>query len=124
MFAANTDCCEFVEVSAARNENVAQLFGILMDLAGLPLEMAPDHHRRLAAPVDGTLPASTSSTKKCTLSIKRRLSDACGVVAPNVRRPSLRTDLRIMRDKTSNPGRGLNRVGSSVGSQDSHCALL
>ena len=69
------------------------------------------------APSDGSLPPPTPSSKKCTLSIKRRLSDACGVVAPNVRRPSLRTDLRIMRDKTTSRGSGSSK------NQDPHCAL-
>ncbi|KAK4316915.1 hypothetical protein Pmani_011965, partial [Petrolisthes manimaculis] len=35
------------------------------------------------------------------LSIRRRLSEAYGMVAPNVRRPSIRTDLLILRAKTS-----------------------
>lgn len=49
-----------------------------------------------------------------TLSVKRRLSDACGVVTPNVRRPSIRTDLMIMRTKTCSVGHEGN--GSSNGS--------
>ena len=53
---------------------------------------------------------------KATLSIKRRLSDACGVVAPNVRRPSIRTDLMIMRTKTCSlaAGNENNAPGSRI----------
>lgn len=75
--------------------------------------MAPNHHKRVSTafgspctlpPPQHHLPSNRS--KKCTLSIKRRLSDACGVVAPNVRRPSIRTDLMIMRTKTCSLGDG------------------
>lgn len=76
--------------------------------------MAPDHHKRVTATFGApcTLPPtqhSTTRTKKA-LSIKRKLSDACGVVAPNVRRPSIRTDLMIMKTKTNSfgDGSGLN----------------
>ncbi|GFG36317.1 hypothetical protein Cfor_00842, partial [Coptotermes formosanus] len=99
------DCCVFVEASAKRNIRVDDLFYELFVVAGLPLEMAPNHHKRLHPNFGSpyTLPPPTPShrSKKCTISIKRRLSDACGVVAPNVRRPSIRTDLMIMRTKTS-----------------------
>jgi len=103
--ATQDDCCVFVEASAKRNIRVDDLFYELFVVAGLPLEMAPNHHKRLHPNFGSpyTLPPPTPShrSKKCTISIKRRLSDACGVVAPNVRRPSIRTDLMIMRTKTS-----------------------
>ncbi|XP_049779672.1 GTP-binding protein Rhes [Schistocerca cancellata] len=107
---ANTqdDCCVFVETSAKRNIRVDDLFYELFLAAGLPLEMAPNHHRRLhpsfGSPCALPPPAPQHRSKKCSLSIKRRLSDACGVVAPNVRRPSIRTDLMIMRTKTCSLG--------------------
>lgn len=41
------DCCVFVEVSAKRNYHVDDLFYHLFIVAGLPLEMAPNHHRRV-----------------------------------------------------------------------------
>uniref|UniRef100_A0A1B0G3F4 Uncharacterized protein n=1 Tax=Glossina morsitans morsitans TaxID=37546 RepID=A0A1B0G3F4_GLOMM len=44
--------------------------------------------------------SSAGGSKKNALSIKRRFSDACGVVTPNARRPSIRTDLNLMRSKT------------------------
>lgn len=103
--ATQDDSCVFVEASAKRNIRVDDLFYELFVVAGLPLEMAPNHHKRLHPNFGSpyTLPPPTPShrSKKCTISIKRRLSDACGVVAPNVRRPSIRTDLMIMRTKTS-----------------------
>ncbi|KAJ8897166.1 hypothetical protein PR048_002512 [Dryococelus australis] len=127
--ASQDDCCVFVETSAKRNVHIDDLFYELFVAAGLPLEMAPDHHKRLH-PAFGSpcaLPPSTPQhrSKKCTISIKRRLSDACGVVAPNVRRPSIRTDLMIMRTKTcalgAGSGDGTGRPHGGNG--DRHCVL-
>ncbi|XP_033212333.1 dexamethasone-induced Ras-related protein 1 [Belonocnema kinseyi] len=99
--ASQDDCCVFVEVSAKRNYHVDDLFYHLFIVAGLPLEMAPNHHRKVPLTFGSPTMLPPSQPKhKSTLSIKRRLSDACGVVAPNVRRPSIRTDLMIMRTKT------------------------
>ncbi|GLH16487.1 Ras-related protein Rap1 [Gryllus bimaculatus] len=79
------DACVFVETSAKRNLRIDDLFYELFVVAGLPLEMAPNTQ----APAPSvrqpcTLPTvhAGHKSKKCTLSIKRRLSDACGVVAP------------------------------------------
>lgn len=106
--AGQDNCCVFVECSAKKNLRVDDLFYELFLAANLPLEMAPNHHKRVSTAFGSpcTLPPHIPSnrTKKCTLSIKRRLSDACGVVAPNVRRPSIRTDLMIMRSKTCSMG--------------------
>lgn len=41
------DCCVFVEASAKRNYHVEELFYQLFVVAGLPLEMAPNHHRKV-----------------------------------------------------------------------------
>lgn len=116
--ATQDDGCVFVETSAKRNVRVDDLFYELFLAAGLPLEMAPNHHRRIhpsfGSPCALPPPAPQHRSKKCSLSIKRRLSDACGVVAPNVRRPSIRTDLMIMRTKTCSLGSG----GGGGGSRD------
>ncbi|XP_061378286.1 GTP-binding protein Rhes [Danaus plexippus] len=109
--------CVFVETSAKKNFHVDDLFYELFVVANLPLEMAPNHHKRVSTAFGSpcTLPPTSSQSsrsKKCTLSIKRRLSDACGVVAPNVRRPSIRTDLMIMRTKTCAKGDGDSVTGS------------
>ena len=102
------DCCIFIETSAKRNNRIDELFYELFVVAGLPLEMAPNQHKRLhpnfGSPYTLPPPLPSHKSKKCSLSIKRRLSDACGVVAPNVRRPSIRTDLMIMRTKTHSMG--------------------
>lgn len=109
--------CVFVETSAKKNFHVDDLFYELFVVANLPLEMAPNHHKRVSTAFGSpcTLPPTSSQSsrsKKCTLSIKRRLSDACGVVAPNVRRPSIRTDLMIMRTKTCAKGETESTSGS------------
>nr|CAH0100099.1 unnamed protein product [Daphnia galeata] len=112
--------CGFVETSAKKNWNIDELFRQLFQLADLPPEMAPNSHRRLLPAQllgsSGTVPlppmltsSPTAQSKKKTggsrrfhgLSIRRRMSDAYGVVALNVRRPSLHTDLMIMKKKTS-----------------------
>ncbi|XP_061715595.1 GTP-binding protein Rhes [Cydia pomonella] len=131
--------CVFVETSAKKNYHVDDLFYELFVVANLPLEMAPNHHKRVNTTFGSpcTLPPTSSQSnrsKKCTLSIKRRLSDACGVVAPNVRRPSIRTDLMIMRTKTcakgdsdsasGSPKLTLNRLVRSSGQSDKRsCAI-
>jgi RAS, dexamethasone-induced Ras-related protein 1 len=125
--ATQDEACVFVDTSAKKNHRVDDLFYELFLVANLPLEMAPNHHKRVTTTFGSpcTLPPHVPSnrSKKCTLSIKRRLSDACGVVAPNVRRPSIRTDLMIMRTKTcslgdgegATSGTGFGRIGRSSG---------
>lgn len=115
--ASQDGSCVFVETSAKKNFHVDDLFYELFVVANLPLEMAPNHHKRVSTAFGSpcTLPPTSSQSsrsKKCTLSIKRRLSDACGVVAPNVRRPSIRTDLMIMRAKTCAKGDSDSASGS------------
>ncbi|XP_056640002.1 GTP-binding protein Rhes isoform X2 [Diorhabda sublineata] len=108
--------CAFVETSAKKNFKVDEVFYQLFLVANLPLEMAPNHHKRVSASFGSPCPLPPSApshhSKKYHLSVKRRLSDACGVVTPNVRRPSIRTDLMIMRTKTcslgDNPGTSNN----------------
>lgn len=41
------ECCIFVEASAKRNYHMDELFYQLFVVAGLPLEMAPNHHRKV-----------------------------------------------------------------------------
>lgn len=88
--------------------------------------MAPNHHKRVSTAFGSpcTLPPHVPSnrSKKCTLSIKRRLSDACGVVAPNVRRPSIRTDLMIMRTKTCSIGDSEGTTGR-IGRNTNGCVI-
>lgn len=131
--------CVFIETSAKKNYRVDDLFYELFVVANLPLEMAPNHHKRVSTAFGSpcTLPPTSSQSsrsKKCTLSIKRRLSDACGVVAPNVRRPSIRTDLMIMRTKTcakgdndsasGSPKLNLNRLVRSSGQTDKRSCTI
>ncbi|XP_049874603.1 GTP-binding protein Rhes [Pectinophora gossypiella] len=137
--ATQDPACVFVETSAKKNLRVDDLFYELFVVANLPLEMAPNHHKRVSTAFGSpcTLPPTSSQSsrsKKCTLSIKRRLSDACGVVAPNVRRPSIRTDLMIMRTKTcakgdsdsasGSPKITLNRLVRSSGQPDKRSCVI
>ncbi|XP_055845515.1 GTP-binding protein Rhes [Episyrphus balteatus] len=122
-------CCVFVECSAKKNIRVDDMFYELFLAANLPLEMAPNHHKRVSTAFGSpcTLPpphTASNRSKKCTLSIKRRLSDACGVVAPNVRRPSIRTDLMIMRSKTCSLGEGVGSDAAGfMGRNTTGCVL-
>lgn len=109
--------CVFVEASAKKNLHVDEIFYQLFVVSGLPLEMAPNHHKKISANFGSPCPlppsAPSHQSKRYTLSVKRRLSDACGVVTPNVRRPSIRTDLMIMRTKTCSMGDGNGSAGNS-----------
>ncbi|XP_037932543.1 GTP-binding protein Rhes-like [Teleopsis dalmanni] len=110
--AGQDNCCVFVECSARQNFRIDDLFYALFMVSNLPLEMAPNHHRRVISVFGAPSPlpphSSAGGSKKNALSIKRRFSDACGVVTPNARRPSIRTDLNLMRSKTMamNEGEG------------------
>lgn len=112
--AGQDNCCVFVECSAKQNFRIDDLFYALFTASNLPLEMAPNHHRRVVTVFGAPSPlpphSSAGGTKKNALSIKRRFSDACGVVTPNARRPSIRTDLNLMRSKTM----AMNEGESSV----------
>ncbi|XP_017779820.1 PREDICTED: GTP-binding protein Rhes isoform X2 [Nicrophorus vespilloides] len=86
--------CVFVETSAKRNLYVDEVFYELFVVANLPLEMAPNHHKRVSAnfgsPCPLPPPMPSHHPKKYTLSVKRRLSDACGVVTPNRKRSGVK----------------------------------
>lgn len=119
--------CVFVETSAKRNMQVDEVFYQLFVVAGLPLEMAPNHHKRVSANFGSPCPLPPSGpshhAKKYTLSVKRRLSDACGVVTPNARRPSIRTDLMIMRTKTCSLGDNNGNSNNSPLNWGNSCVL-
>jgi len=104
-----------------------QVFVKLFMLARLPTEMSPSNHRKiqpstyLGVPGDGGGSSSSSSSggrggggvdstslsgsggasprsvRRRMVSLRRRLSDACGAVAINARRPSIRTDLLTLQ---------------------------
>lgn len=112
--AGQDNCCVFVECSAKQNFRIDDLFYALFTASNLPLEMAPNHHRRVVTVFGAPSPlpphSSAGGSKKNALSIKRRFSDACGVVTPNARRPSIRTDLNLMRSKTMQMSEGEGNV--------------
>ena len=67
--------------------------------------MNPSLHRRVQP---NYVPGQTAKAKEAvqgsfrrTMTIRRRMSDACGTVAPNARRPSIRTDLLILQTQRS-----------------------
>jgi len=124
--AGQDNCCTFVECSARQNYRIDDLFHSLFTVSNLPLEMTPNHHRRLVSVFGAPSPlpphgSAVGGTKKNALSIKRRFSNACGVVTPNARRPSIRTDLNLMRSKTMalNEGEGVRSP-----SRWNRCALM
>ncbi|XP_064088642.1 GTP-binding protein Rhes-like [Macrobrachium nipponense] len=99
-FVSSLSCCGYVDTSAKKEYNVDKLFYELFVLANLPMEMSPALHKRVC-PCQPQQEAIGSGSRHRGLSIRRRLSEAYGMVAPNVRRPSIRTDLLILRAKTS-----------------------
>lgn len=118
----------------------------MFNLGKLPTEMSPSMHRKVhptyvpggkdgggggsspgspagspagsAASTPGSRSPSGSFRKG--VSIRRRLSDACGAVAPNARRPSIRTDLLILQTQRSLHGGSLDETGRE---RDGKCAL-
>uniref|UniRef100_A0A336M7V5 CSON011715 protein n=1 Tax=Culicoides sonorensis TaxID=179676 RepID=A0A336M7V5_CULSO len=132
--ASQDSACIYVEISAKTNCNIDELFYELFNVAGLPPEMAPNHHKRVTTTFGSPtiLPTHVPSARnKKTLTIKRRLSDAMGVVEENVRRPSIRTDLLIMRAKTTTSGdsdgsssaANIGRITGNTRSNQTACCL-
>ncbi|CAI9717343.1 GTP-binding protein Rhes-like isoform X1 [Octopus vulgaris] len=106
--------CAFVESSAKKSVNVDEVFLRLFEIAKLPSEMSPSMHRR----VQPTYIGSTSgNNQRKGMSIRRKMSDACGTVAPNVRRPSIRTDLLVAQTRT-----GRTKT-SPDGARESKCLI-
>ena len=70
------DCCVFVEASAKRNYHVEELFYQLFVVAGLPLEMAPNHHRKVPLTFGSPtmLPPSQVNFSSLPLSLKHSSS--------------------------------------------------
>lgn len=104
--------CVCVETSAKKNSNVDEVFKQLFTLAHLPAEMSPSMHRRVTPWYEGRGGAQQSGR---LVSIRRKMSDACGAVAPNVRRPSIRTDLLMAQARTNKE--------ESESSRESRCAI-
>ncbi|XP_025108852.1 GTP-binding protein Rhes-like isoform X1 [Pomacea canaliculata] len=90
--------CVCVETSAKKNTNVDEVFKQLFTLAHLPAEMSPSMHRKVTPWYEGR---SGNQQGGRLVSIRRKMSDACGAVAPNVRRPSIRTDLLMAQSRTT-----------------------
>ncbi|XP_038065980.1 GTP-binding protein Rhes-like [Patiria miniata] len=87
--------CTFVETSAKRCHNIDVLFKALFENAKMPSEMSPSLHRKISASSSPALKPSSNGK----LALRRRLSEACGMVSPNARRPSVRSDLLQLRSK-------------------------
>lgn len=99
-----------VECSAKDSRNIADVFSILFALADFPEEMIPDAERRISLTHGGNvLPRRNysgkgSSGRRHGLSLRRRLSDAYSALILNVRRPSIATDLVMVREKSEQNG--------------------
>lgn len=80
--------CDFIETSALLNANVDEAFIRLFELAHLPPEMSPALHRKVTPSYDGS-----GRNKGLFGFVNRKVSEACGAIHPNPRRPSVATDL-------------------------------
>lgn len=94
--AEHRTCVGCLEASAKRNVNIEEIFLKLFLLAKLPTEMTPSLHRKVT-PSFVVTSSPRGSRRRMTL--RRRLSDAYGAVAVDARRPSIRTDLMIVKAK-------------------------
>ena len=89
---------DFLETSAKKDLNIDEIFVRLFQVAKLPTEMSPALHRKVNP---NYVSGSASSGNRKGVSIRRKMSDACGAIAPNVRRPSIRTDLLVAQTRTT-----------------------
>lgn len=99
---------DVIEASAKTRVNIDEIFIRLFRAANLPEEMCPSLHRKVT-------PSFKTKSRK-SWNITRKVSEACGVVQPNVRRPSVGTDLRAARART-------NLHGSHSYGRDSKCVV-
>ena len=95
--------CGCVETSAKKNVNIEEVFLKLFMLAKVPTEMSPSLHRKVQ-PTYVSQSSGGSGSFRRGVTIRRRLSDACGTVAPNARRPSIRTDLLTLQTQKNVSG--------------------
>ncbi|XP_060577669.1 GTP-binding protein Rhes-like isoform X2 [Ruditapes philippinarum] len=105
---------DFIETSAKKNVNIEDIFVRLFKLAKLPTEMSPALHRKVNP---SYISNSAANPNRKGVSIRRKMSDACGAIAPNVRRPSIRTDLLVAQTRTN-----LNSLPGS-NARDSRCVI-
>ena len=89
---------DFLESSAKKNINIDEIFVRLFQVGKLPTEMSPALHRKVHP---NYVSGSANSGNRKGVSIRRKMSDACGAIAPNVRRPSIRTDLLVAQTRTT-----------------------
>ncbi|KAH3863813.1 hypothetical protein DPMN_026813 [Dreissena polymorpha] len=82
------------EVSAKFNSNLEKIFIRLFEMAKLPVEMSPSMHRKVT-------PSYTGNNKPRRFNIGRKVSEACGVLQMNARRPSVATDLMVAKNRGS-----------------------
>ncbi len=87
--------CTFVETSAKKFFNIDVLFRCLFENARMPSEMSPSLHRKVSASYGPCLRPSSNGK----LALRRKLSEACGMVTANARRPSVRSDLLHLQQR-------------------------
>lgn len=88
---------DFIETSAKKDINIDEIFLRLFKLGKLPTEMSPALHRKV---LPNYVSSSMVQSGRRGVSVRRKMSEACGAVAPNVRRPSIRTDLLVAQTRT------------------------
>ena len=98
-----------LEASAKSEYNIDEIFIRLFKMAKLPEQMCPSLHRKVT-------PSYKSGKTK--FSITRKVSEACGVLQPNARRPSVRADLRYARTRVSSVSSGQSNV------KETRCVIM
>lgn len=106
---------DFLETSAKKDINIDEIFLRLFKLGKLPTEMSPALHRKV---LPNYVSSSGVNASRRGVSVRRKMSDACGAIAPNVRRPSIRTDLLVAQTRT--------KLGPCTGGRrgDTRCRIM
>lgn len=98
----------FLEASAKNNSGVNDVFYELFRMAKLPTEMSPSLHRKMS-PLAAT--RQPPLQRRCAFTLQRYLPESYGMLATNARRPSLRSDLLLVKNlqRKETPGGGRRR---------------
>lgn len=120
--------CAFAECSAKTNVNVDELFFKLFHLAKLPKQMSPGLHRHAA--MEKSLDSAVQRKQSPVTRLRSKHSEPALAFDADAKRPSLRTDLLLLKLKKSQQQQQptfilpKEQVRSSKGGKNKKCSLM